>query len=293
MDWGFFIGLEGVMVWFWFSVISILILAVLAFLWAARIRKQRLEQKLRLEITNQGNVESHFQLRVEELTGQLEFRFTCAGSRLPEVFEIDPAGQVAGRQPLTAQPATTGSGVKASQKAQNAMNLSFTVASILTSLGSILPRSLGTHFSQAGSQLYQGQAQATRVQQVSSQAASLAPGTRNNPAEAAPISPNSSVSAPVHGFTWVETPAIIPGRIMIVDLMVRSAWLAGDTIRSFQVKSRSTEGGPAKAIVEDGQVLIRGGFWAHRVYPSLLILAAAILAFLLAIWVARLNGLPV
>ena len=80
---------------------------------------------------------------------------------------------------------------------------------------------------------------------------------------------------------------------MIVDLLVRSAWLAGDTIRSFQVKSRSTEGGPAKAIVEDGQVLIRGGFWSHRVYPNLLILAGALLAFLLAIWVARLNGLPV
>ena len=100
------------MVWFWFSVISILILAVLAFFWAARIRKQRLEQKLRLEITNQGNVESHFQLRVEELTGQLEFRYTCAGSRLPEVFEMDPAGQVAGRQPPAAQPAPAGSGVQ-------------------------------------------------------------------------------------------------------------------------------------------------------------------------------------
>ena len=42
------------MFWFWFSVISILILTGLAIFWAVRLRRQRLERKLRLELSNQG-----------------------------------------------------------------------------------------------------------------------------------------------------------------------------------------------------------------------------------------------
>jgi hypothetical protein len=282
------------MFWFWLSVISILILTGLAIFWAVRLRKRRLERKLRLEITNDGNVQSHFQLRAEELGGQLEFRFTQGGIRLPEVLELNPAAPAVGLpvgRPTPPGPA--GSGLTSAQKAQKTMSLSYAVASLLTSIGAILPRSLGAPLIQAGSQLNRGQAQASRIQQVSSQAATLTSPTRGGSQLASAPSQPQPGGGQALGLAWVETPAVEPGQMLIVDLLVRSAWLAGDIIRSFQIKSRATEGGQGRMMVEDGQVEIRGGFWSHRFYPMLLILALAIAAILLAVWLARINGLPV
>ena len=286
------------MFWFWFSVISILILTGLAIFWAVRLRRQRLERKLRLELSNKGNVESHFQLRVEELSGQLEFRFTYGGNRLPEV--IEPARQASsGEQPVmvqsqSSQKSSGGSGMNVSGKAQKTMSLSYALASILSSVGTILPRSIGSPLIQAGSKLHRGQSQVSRVQQVGNQASSLAPGSRSSSTyTAAPASQPQAAAEAAQGIVWVETPAVQPDTTLGVDLQVRSDYVAGDVIRSFQIKSRSTEGTHSRMILEDGQVEIRGGFWSHRIFPHILIITVAILALLLAIWIARANGLPV
>jgi hypothetical protein len=286
------------MFWFWFSVIIILILTGLAIFWAVRSRRLRLERKLRLEIVNQGNVESHFQLRVEELSGGLEFRFTHGGNRLPEVIEpfsqAPAAGQQVSTPAQTAQAGTRGTGMNVSRQAQKTMGLSYTLAGLLTSVGGILPSSLGSHLIQAGNKLYSGQAQVSRVQQVGSQASALAPGTRSSAAPAAAATPQpQAVTETVQGIPWVETPAVQPGHTLGIDLLVRSAWVAADVMRSFQIKSRSTEDAQARMILEDGRVEIRGGFWSRRFLPHLLILTVAILALLLTIWIARTNGLPV
>jgi hypothetical protein len=281
------------MSWFWFSVIVILILAFLAFYGAVRLRRRRFEHRLRLEITNQGNVESHYQLQAEEWSGQLQFRFTSGGNRLPEV--IDSTAARAGS--ISAQPARANGSESESSlsgKAQKGMNLSYAMASLLTSLGTILPGSLGTRFYQAGSRMYSGSAQASRVQQVSSQATGLAASAKSSPppGTSVPAQPQTAIQ-PEYSHFWVETPPIQPGQMLAIDLLVRSAWTAQNAACPFKVISRSMESAQALVEVEEGQVNIRGGFWSHRVYPHLLILALTILAIFLAIWIARANGLPV
>ncbi len=267
--------------YFWLSVILILALTVLAVLWAMRARRRRLEKRLRLEISNQGNTESRYQLQAEDLTGGLRFHFLQDGSRLPELVVAGPTSApvvhfAAATEAQPVEPAGP-------SRVERAMGFSGALASLLVSIGSILPGSLGRSLSQSGSQLSRSQSQASRIQQVSNQAAAFTqtggqPGPRSVAVAAPQPEPTRAVNA------WAETPLVQPGGTLLIDLEILSDWAPADVSRPFLLKSRSTSSESALLVAEDYAVQVKGGFWSHRAYPLLLISAISILSMGLAYW---------
>jgi hypothetical protein len=82
---------------------------------------------------------------------------------------------------------------------------------------------------------------------------------------------------------WSETPSVRPGYTLAVDLVLRSVGSHEHQVRPFRVVSRSRDGTKAPLVIEEGNVEIRGGFWARRVLPlAILITAGAALLVLVA-----------
>jgi hypothetical protein len=268
---------------FWLSVILILAFTALALVWAVSTRRRRLEKKLKLEISNQGNTESRFQLQAEDLTGGLDFRFLQEGSRLPEVILGNqapaPTAQPVERYQPQPQPESAAPG-----GAERAMGFTGAIASLLVSVGSILPGSVGSSIMRTGTQISRQQAQASRIQQVSSQAAAFGKTGGGTTAQSVPR--QAPISTAVMN-AWAETPVIQPGGTLMIDLVIHSHWVPADTSRPFLLKSRCTACEHAPLVAEDGAVQVKGGFWSHRVYPVLLILALGLGSLLAAFWLAR------
>jgi hypothetical protein len=84
---------------------------------------------------------------------------------------------------------------------------------------------------------------------------------------------------------WAETPVIKPGEALVVDLVVRPIQTGSRMEWPFQLISRSMEEEDSVEVIEEGLVHLTGGFWIHRVYPNLVILASAIVLLIaVAYW---------
>ncbi len=276
--------------WVIVCVIVILCLAGFATIGVIRLRRKRLEKSLKLEITNQGNVDCRFQLRAEDQTGGLSFQFMQNGARLSEWAEDNGAGQepVSTNHPSQASAsALKGQPSPVTQKAQGALNVGSIFSSLLTSVGSLLPGSAGSKVMRTGTQIAQTESKAIRVQQVAGQASTLK--TRVSPAST-PVVARSQPAVVGPTVSWSETSAIEPGKMTVVDLKIHSGWIKQDEARPFQVKSRAT-GQELSPLVEDGIVQIQGGFWSHHLYPKLLIAGITIAALALVAWLASIGVL--
>jgi len=88
---------------------------------------------------------------------------------------------------------------------------------------------------------------------------------------------------------WTETPVIQPGDTLVVDLLVKSNRSGDHAGWPFQLVSRSIEGENSPAVVQEGIVHLPGGFWTHRIYPVLLIIAVAVIFLIAAaVWASAL-----
>jgi hypothetical protein len=263
----------------WIVVAVIIILTAVAMVVAARIRDRQLERTVRVEITNRGNVKSSYQLRVEDPDEVLSSQFMLDGDPLPGLasFIDDPEDQ----EPARTVP-SAGGGPEAPQAldtmktAARAQTAGSGLARVLATLGSSLPRSVGGPLLKAANQLRQGQSRVRRVQWYSGKAASVRRRMGAGPRQ--PLGMQSLRRASSQ--TWSETPSVRPGYTLAVDLVLRSAGSHEHQVRPFQVVSRSVSGPDAPLVIKEGDIEIRGGFWARRFLPRavLLVVAAALLA---------------
>ena len=137
------------MILVWVSVSIVLIATVLAILWTVSFRKRRLLSSLRIEIENQGNIDSRYQLRAEDSLGGLKFQFYQGGEPLPGVLKPDGASG-AGFSPVTSAPArSSGKG----EKVGNAIGFTGALANVMIGAGSLMG-SFGKPLVSAGNQLF-------------------------------------------------------------------------------------------------------------------------------------------
>jgi hypothetical protein len=296
-----------------FIVVVTVVAAVVAAVLVARLRKKRLQKRFRLEVANQGNVRSRYQLRAEDPEKALSFRFVVGGNSLPQLDLPDSAAKVthagipasaealpAGPPPSTKDVPAKGGGAR--KKADKALTAAGAIAELLSTIGMILPSSMGAPLFQKASQLRQGQIRARRVEQLPDRMTWLKPGAAKQaqaqdvaaPSPAAAQQPVVSSAGRViqaDGLRWVQTPFIQPGETLAVDLLIKAMTSGKSQHRLFQVFSSSVEQENAPLVVEEGSVQIGGGFWTRRVLPYLLIAAAAITILLLAFWLANIGVL--
>ena len=58
----------------WMLGIAVVLMAAVAMVVAARLRRLRLQSRVRLEVSNVGNVKSRYNLRAEDPQGLLQFQ---------------------------------------------------------------------------------------------------------------------------------------------------------------------------------------------------------------------------
>jgi hypothetical protein len=185
------------------SVLVVLVLAIIAVVAIARLQRRGLRKKLLLEIANQGNLRSRYDLKAEDPTSSLRFEFSLEGDTLPDgsVVGVGRAVDTAEPQQATpsAAPASPGQaaggmaqsagdakeradqtkekaaqakemaqekGKQAQDKAKKAMGISGAISETLFSLGMILPRSIGAPLLNASSRMRRTESSVARVQQT-------------------------------------------------------------------------------------------------------------------------------
>jgi hypothetical protein len=277
------------------SAVVVLVLTAVALLLLARKRKRFLEKRVRIEVANEGNVPSRYELRAESPDQLLDFRFSLQDDDLTlgSVSASDGPPQPGIRpSPTGAAPAqhapgsAAKAGAEAGKVAGRALGFGGALANGLMALGQILPRSARGPVMQLASRLRGGQMAAMRVQRVPTQAARLKT-SRPRPQAARtgiPQSPESSEPA------WVQTPSVPPGQSLALELQIRTLRIEGGARRAFRVLSRSVEADDASVITKEGVAGFPSSFWAHRWLPYVAIAAVAIALLLVAFGLAT-SGL--
>ncbi len=273
----------------WVMGIAVIIATALAMAILGRVQKTRLQTRIRLTLTNVGNIKSCYNLRAEEPQGILTFRFLLDGDRLP----------VYGDETSTPAPPSPRSAAQTSnvqRKASAVIQTGNAIAGFLSMIGALLPRSVGVPLQQKVSQMRRVQAQASYVQripnqitQVKSAASQVAPGTskpRSADAEQRPSAKPDRLEG-----IWAQTPYVQPGESLTVELHIRSTLPKSDQAHTYQVISHSADQDGAPLVIQEGTVWIKGGFWARRFLPYALLGAMAIALLILIYWLAGAGGL--
>jgi hypothetical protein len=299
------------------SIVAVLVVTGVALGAVAVYRQRHVGRRVRVELTNLGNVESRYQVRAEDPEDSLEFEFSLNGRRLDPAMapEAVPAAET---QPAAhPKPAATPPGQSPYKKpsgvfaaAEGAVGAGGAIAGFLGTIGLLLPRSIGAPLLRMSSQLRGRQSSVARVRAAPMQVGRVAryvprplarlrklrpAGRSSGQAPAAGTAPGSgqapvassartAVAAVIPG--WLETPAVLPGDTMSVELLVRATLSDPHQKRSYRVLSRAAGIDDAAPVVEQGSVLFRGGFWTRRFAPYLAILVTAALLLLLAFWLA-------
>jgi hypothetical protein len=272
------------------------------------LQRKKLSRTIQVEIRNLGNVQGRYELQAQDphTPAVLRFQFTLNGDELPPVVWSAASSVTSGEpKPWTPAPAATtpsaaasapsGSGGDAS-RADQALESGGIIVNILTTLGSILPRSLGSPLIQAASQMRRGQTTASRVKQLKGQTSRLAPGRQKAKAGTPPTGGSTAAAerqamtpAPAGEESWAQTPSVEPGEVLTVDLTIRPAQSHRGQAHPFTVISRAS-GLPDQVhqnrSAVEGSVQFSAGSRFAQLLPYLVILAIMILllaiTFLLA-----------
>jgi hypothetical protein len=275
-----------------FSVIAVLVATGLALGAVASYRRRQLGRRVHLELANLGNVQTCYELRAEDPEDALKFRFLFQGSRLAP-RQTPRAAQVTSPRPadrpLPQEAHKKQGGILAA--ADGVMGSGGAVAGFLGTVGLMLPRSLGAPLLRASSQLRGKQIAVARVRSAPVQVRRL---NRLVPRQlwgAARRVPAATASRPapaaqVDASPWVQTPAILPGDTLSIELLVQSGVSGPNGRRPFRVISRPVEQEAAPVVIEEASVLFGAGFWTRPFLPYLSICFAAAALLLLAFWLA-------
>ena len=288
--------------------IAILILAGLAVVLVARMQQKTRSRTIQIEIHNLGNVQSRYELQATDPEGSLKFQFTLDGDALPQAAERaeekhpQRAPSVQASVPAVQQPVITAS--REEGVGNQVMEGGGIVASMLSTLGLLLPRSLGAPLTRAASQMRRTQLTVSRAQQLKGQGnklkskASPRRGKRAQPATSGQAEPPYSGTQFVAtqaeqvgdgGLLWAQTPSVEPDGVLMVDLEVSSAppslWRSSSEGKTgqdypFTVISRSAElhepVGQTPAVTAEASVQFPGASRFLRLLPYVVILAIAV-----------------
>lgn len=288
--------------------IAIVILAGLAIVLVARLQRKTRSRLLQVEIHNLGNVQSRYELQATDPDGSLQFQFTLDGDDLPQVAEQavakhpQPAPSVQASA-LVVQPPVASS--REEGIGDQAMESGGLIASMLSTLGLLLPRSIGAPLTRAASQMRRGQITVSRARQLKSQSsrlkskASPGRGKRAQPVTSASSGGTQFATAQVEqtgegDLRWAQTPSVEPDGVLMVNLEVTSAspplWRspsAGEARQDypFTVLSRAAElretTGQAPVVVAEENVQFPRTSRFLRILPYTVILAITVCLLIL------------
>lgn len=286
--------------WLWPVFLAVVIITGMAMVVVARWQKRRLQRRLGLKINNLGNVRSRYELRADDPHGDLKFQFTLRGDSLPqrqvpETVSLDEASSEAAFAPA-------GAGAKAGDVAPSGSPASLegvrraagwatgagnAVANLLSTVGQLLPRSVGAPLLRVAGQLRRGGSTVRRAERLPGQMARLKPSTPSRAAteRQAPSATHTILC------TWVRTPFVEPGETLTVDLLISPVSSRPDQSFSFTVFSSSVEQGDAPPEIQEGYIQIEKASWVRRYGPFLVILATAIAILVLAFWLVSTGAL--
>jgi hypothetical protein len=269
--------------------IIIVILSIVALAITARVRKQRLERRIRVELTNQGNIGSRYELRGDDPDGVLAFHFALRGDTLPVGrMAEEKEGRKTGLTPVAAPtPEETGKpGAGLQEKAGEAMGCSNSLLNMLLDVSLILPSSIRAPVMRVASQMRRGQTTAYRIQRVPQQAARI-----KRVGSRAPVatSRHEAAVSRITGPLWAQTPSVAPGETLSIDMLIRPIHPGKSRTQPYRLFSRSVEQGEAEPAIQEGTVQIWGGFWTLPYAPYLTIAGTAIALLVVAYWLTS-NG---
>jgi hypothetical protein len=287
--------------WWVFGIVTIFILAIAVSICAflSQARRSKCRQVCSVEISNEGNERDSYELQVEAPSGALEFTFVLHGAKLPQrnvaapyanvptesVSDArPPAGSKAARQNDTDSGGVTG--VK-----RLLMGIASAAVALLTAVGSLLPPSIRSSVLEFAAKIRTGQTSVRRVEQAPRRIARAARVSKPASSQSGSKRPAKGVVVQDAGYaetetfgvftglqTWARSPAVEPGSLLSVDLLIDPAnpYQPGINLYPFVVKSRSVQQPEGTLVVEEGEAQITGITRIQRYGPMLIVFASAI-----------------
>lgn len=286
--------------WWVFGIVTVFILvfAVLLCVFLSQAQRSKCRQVCSVEISNEGNERDSYELQVEDPSDALEFTFVLHGAKLPQKkVALSPANVPDESAPDASPPAgsraaqqgDTGSrGVKGIRRL--VMGIAGSAVVLLTTVGSLLPQSIRAPVLQFAAKIRAGQMSVRRVEQAPGRIARAARVSKSavsrpdskRPAARAIVQDAGSAGAETSGVftslqTWARTPAVEPGSLLSVELLIDSVnpYQSGINLYPFVVKSRSVQQPEGTLVIERGEAQIRGITRIQRYGPMLIVFASA------------------
>jgi hypothetical protein len=253
----------------------------------ARAQRRRQRRILPVEVENQGNTRSRYDLRADDPAQALAFAWEVGGAPLGrrqvvERTDVEPPPREPERPALP-------SGASALQQVQEgtsaAMRSSGALASLLNGIASFLPRSAQEPLRRISRQIGRGRSTVGQARMASSRATRPAVRRRSRKDKAARPQPPAALSP------WSQTPFVEPGQSVTVELLVDPAQPYRAQQRTFRVFSRSAEQEDAPVTIDEQYLLIPGVSWLRRWSPFALLYVAAAAVSLVVYWLVR-AGVP-
>ena len=305
------------------ALLVALIVALLLWLRSLAAQRQVQVKTCAVEVSNQGNVRSRYEIRAEDPSGMLKFEFmlddTDLAQRAGEPVDARAGvAQAAPREKPGAAAVTQVKGVMAKAtaletKAVDTVNRGSTITTWIVNISYILPGSLGDSLRGATSGLFATQYQVGhavdapgRFQRTVTGAApprELRTGDPNSPLNLSSVQGPSSKSTtsgngaataqataaarakPVARSGWSLTPPVDAGAALTIQMKVRPNRRPKSRHYDFQVLSRSVDGSEDTPVIDHGSVALRGASMRRVVLSWLLLGIALVLLVLLAAYV--------
>ncbi len=265
--------------WLWgifiLSLLAVIVLVIPAIL---RLQKQMARRHYRLELYNQGNSSSRYELQAD--AGEaLGFTFLLNGAQLgssvrPAAPAAPPAGDARAPRPtLTPE--------RKPNRVKQFGGFASGISDVLVTVGHILPRAVGEPLYRIGGDIRRNQTNAERLSRAGEQLGGQMKRSEGGAAPAyAPLQAQPVHTAPA--LPWVETPTIEPGAVLILDVLAepRNPYPAQHI--PFNIRSQSLEAPEAEVIMEEGLLHFRGLTPFQKYGPFLLLAISAGAALIIA-----------
>jgi hypothetical protein len=286
------------------AVLGVFVFGIATARGMARAQDGKLFRACYVELINTGNAQTRFELRADDPLNGLSFEFGLNGAALSHRQVLEPipgtAPAAAGSQrtagPISGMPAASrpGGGVSS---AKQALGFGSMVGGVMSSIGYLLPGSLGANLLSMGSRLQTGQAAVSRLERQGELAKSVAGQTNGQkPAAAAagtaPVQ-TAIVSAPGRSIAhvWYQTPPVDPADTLAVTLTMRPLKTKQTEQYFFRVISQAVDVPDLPQLIEQGKVEIKGLSLGQRLLPWIVIAGTLFVMFILMVLLAVTAGL--
>jgi hypothetical protein len=282
----------------------------------ARSQTKNLYKVCYVQLNNEGNARTRYELHADDPGNALGFEFSLNGTLLtqrqvtesiPTSTPVPAVKPVAITQPASASPmGAGGSGGGAVNQAKQALGFGATVGGFFTSVGYLLPGGLGARIVSFGASLQSGQAAVSRAERQadvakhavgSASSFGLTPSistSQPSPAQAvAQPQPASAISAAAPGRVevWWQTPPVEPGQNMSVSLTLRPLKSKSTARHNFRVQARAIDAEGVPPMMEQGTAEVRGLSLGQRLMPLIALLGTLTVVLVLVALLAVNIGL--